>query len=635
MSGIFGLFHQDYRPVLRETLTHMGAAMPSGAQTAGTCWLNGPVGLGITRPHSSIPQDAPRGVALTAHGRLDKRDELWAILGQTDPLPNDETLILHAYLHWGETCVQHLLGDWAFAAWDARTQKLFLARDPCGISSLYYYHGPDFFAFASSLKALLALPEIPKRPNLFRIAQVLVSWPGDGVQTAYENLCQLPPAHTLTLPAPFTHPHTRQYWSLDNLPPLHLPSDEAYLETFLETYRTAVQTRLRGPSADAPAPLSATLSSGLDSGSVVALAAEALHARGERLLAFTAAPLYPLDGLLLPRRYGDETTLVECVRQFIPNLDVEIIRAETVSPLTGIQRSLDAHDSPMHAAGNYFWIDALLTQARAMGCEIVLTGQVGNSTISWRGSPPNFWSLLLSGQWQTLRRSAHGLSPWTVLRHYLLHPLRLQAARLTASFSAMRATPWAAYSALHPHTAQALHLKQRMKEAAHDPHFLPPRAPRQERLQIFSPGSSTIGATWAENGTAHGLEIRDPTMDQRLVELCFAIPDAQYQRNGQDRALIRRAMQGLLPDEVRLNRSRGLQAADLAPRIRAELPAWHAVMAQLENTSLARELLDLPKLHALLRTLERDSSTFTPHLTAQCGSVLTRGVMAGLFLTRF
>lgn len=660
MSGIFGIFNFDGQPVARESLEAMRDSMAYWGPDGSAIWQDGPIGLGHLLLHNtpqangeSLPlRDPASGVVLTAHARIDNREELIGELqitnyelgirkGESSAIP-DGALMLQAYLHWGEDCVHHLVGDWAFAAWDPHRRTLFIARDPCGISSLYTYRSSRCFAFASCIKALLALPEVPQRPNLFRIAQVLTSWPGDGIQTAYEEIYQLPPAHTLTVTPEKVE--SRQYWFLEEVPPVRLGSDEAYVEAFLEVYAEAVRCRtLRAPlprgeglgvRGEQGVRVCATLSSGLDSGSVCALAARELRARGERLLAFTSVPLYPTEGLVSRNRYGDEAPLVEIERRFIGALDVQYIRSEIISPLDGILRGLELHDSPGHAAGNTFWIDTILQTVQEQGFAVLLTGQIGNATVSWKGGAENYWPLLLSGRWGTLfdKAKQSGLSPWKVVKRYLLRPILLPLRNQVTRVRALGRDPWADYSAVNLTWARSLDLTQQMRSEGHDPLFIPPTDPTQARKQLLKPGSSSIGTIWAENGAGYGIEVRDPTMDKRLTEFCMAIPDEQYRLDGQDRALIRRATQGLLPDEVRLNTRRGRQAADLGHRLLAELPRVQAMLAQLEGSELAREVLDLPKMNGVLQALQKEVNKTA---TEQSMTILTRGLMVGLFLLRF
>ena len=91
-------------------------------------------------------------------------------------------------------------------------------------------------------------------------------------------------------------------------------------------------------------------------------------------------------------------------------------------------------------------------------------------------------------------------------------------------------------------------------------------------------------------------------------------------------------MRGLLPDEVRLNTRRGMQAADLGRRILADLSHVQAMMVRLEGSVLARQVLDLPKMNGVLHALQKEVNVKT---TRECGTILTRGLGVGMFLLRF
>lgn len=175
MPGIFGIFHRDHSPVAPRAIEAMRDAMAYWGRVGGDLWLDGACGLGqlrtFTTPearYETLPRvDTTSGIVLTAAARIDNREELcllsdfcFQISAQPDTsevinlqskIPDGE-LMLRAYLRWGEECVRHLIGDWAFAVWDPRQRMLFLARDHHGISSIYYYSHPRRFAFASSIK---------------------------------------------------------------------------------------------------------------------------------------------------------------------------------------------------------------------------------------------------------------------------------------------------------------------------------------------------------------------------------------------------------------------------------------------------------------------------------------------------
>ena len=619
----------------------MRASMDYWGPDGSSLWLIDNIGLGHLQLHNTpesryeaLPrQDAGSRFALTSHARLDNRAELFRLLGipasEHSTIPDSE-LILRAYVRWGAACVERLNGDWGFALWDQHERKLFLARDHHGVCGIYFQCQPGSFAFASALKGLLAGVTTSPRPNLFRLAQVLTSWPGDGVQTAYEEIFRLPPAHTLTVTNGKVE--TGRYWSPQELPPIRLKTDDEYIEAFLEVYSEAVRCRLR-----CSRPVGATLSGGLDSGSVCALAARELRASGECLPVFTSVPVHPTERVTGPSRFGDESLLVEADRQSIGNLDLHYVRAEDFSPLAGIERYLRLHDEPGHAAGNAYWIHALLREAQRLGLGALLTGQGGNGTISWSGGKrevESFWPLVWSREWSKLSRQLEGsgLTSWKSIKHYLLRPIISRLREKAARYRYLGRERWEEYSAINLKLARSLDLTRRMTANGHDPFFTMLKDPVQARVQLILPGADVVGTLLAEDGAGYGLELRDPTIDKRLMEFCLALPNDQYRRNGTDRSLIRSAMVGLLPDQVRLNRRRGVQAADLGYRLLATLPEVQRTMALLNQSDQVREVLDIPKMNWVLEALQREVNETT---TEQSVTILTRGMMVGMFLLRF
>ncbi len=641
MNAIFGLLYPDGAPAAAD-LDKMQAALAYWGLDGGGVWSAGQAGLGcqhlVSTPEAvgeRLPvYDAARGLALTAGARLDNRSELIDSLkinaGRPQAAIPDSEIILHAYQRWGADCVLHLEGDWHFAIWDDRAQRLFLARDHHGNTGLYYFHGPRCFAFASSKKALLALEAVPRQPNLLRVAQVLAAWPGDGTQTGYKHILRLPPAHHLTITA--GHANLVRYWFPEHVPELSLRTDDEYVEAFLESFSRAVSVRLRSLH-----PVGVTLSGGLDSGAVSAVAAGLLRERAETLTAFTSTPLSDPSQYTAARRFGDETRLAGETARQAGNIDHVLIPAGEFTPLAAIEHMLWVHDEPGHAAANQYWIAALLEAASQRGLGALLTGQMGNAVISWTGGGENLLPLLWRGNISGFRRTLNavqagsGLGAWRTLRRFVLKPLLLPLLHPVNNTWQSRSGAWQAYSALQPGFARQINLHQLMREQGYTP-GMAPLDPRQQRLRIIQPGQSILGAAWLEKGGAYGLEVRDPTQDRQLIELCLAIPEDQYQRSGVDRWLIRRAMLGYLPDTVRLNTRRGLQAADLGMRVLASRGEIEAALAALKNHALARQVLDLPRMEAVLASLARG---LTPHNVSDCSTILLRGLMAGAFLLQF
>ena len=285
MSGIYGIFRFDGAPIDPADLAHMRKAMAHYGPDGGGEWHDGPVGLG-QRQLCATPEDQfelqplqKAGVSLVAAARLDNRDELlraFVIPSSEHISTPDSALVLDAYLKWGDDCPDHLDGDWHFAAWNSHNRKLYIARDHHGNTGLCYYRGQNILAFASGLKGLLALPVIPRHPDMMRMAQVLSGWLGDGTHTGYKDLLRLPPAHALQVTSNAVSKH--RYWHPEQFPHLTFRDERDCIDQFLDLYRQAVRTRLRSART-----VGIALSGGLDSGSVAALAAPLLAERGENL----------------------------------------------------------------------------------------------------------------------------------------------------------------------------------------------------------------------------------------------------------------------------------------------------------------------------------------------------------------
>ena len=286
MSGICGILKLDGAFPASTDLTAMTSLLERRGPEGTWHFTSGPVALGhtllATTPEALVEQlpltDPATGCTITADLRLDNRDELIAALGLQDEtrILGDGELVLRAYLHWGEDCLRHLLGDFAFAIWDPRHQKLFCARDHLGMKQLVYCHVADkVFAFASEPRAVLAVDDVPRRINEGRIADFLEDYLEgvDHSSTFFEGVFRLPPAHCLSVDADGLR--QRRYWELRAGPELRLESDQAYADGLLQVLTQAVASRLR-----CVGPVGSMLSGGMDSGSVSAIASRLLAQQG-------------------------------------------------------------------------------------------------------------------------------------------------------------------------------------------------------------------------------------------------------------------------------------------------------------------------------------------------------------------
>lgn len=196
---------------------------------------------------------------LKANARIDDR---------ADESLTDDELILNAYETWGEDCVDHLLGDFAFAIWDERKQQLFCARDHFGVKPFFYTHIDGNFNFSSSLSELRRNPQVSNTLNEIAVGDYLLFGVNqDNATTIFKDIQRLPPGHSLTVAN--NEIKIRRYWT-PSLPDFQMrfPKDESYVAGFLEILTDAVRDRLRTDR------VAISMSGGLDSTSLAAIARE-------------------------------------------------------------------------------------------------------------------------------------------------------------------------------------------------------------------------------------------------------------------------------------------------------------------------------------------------------------------------
>ncbi len=177
---------------------------------------------------------------------------------------SDTETILHLYEEYGRDCVNHLRGMFAFAIWDSRQQRLFVARDPLGIKPLYYRIDPESFVFGSEIKVVLAHPGIKPQFNCEVLAEYLAFGYLSGPDTFFSGIHKLMPGHILELAADGKL-RVDRYWDIPSKEPGANQTDSYYIDTYRDLLEQAVQSHLMSD-----VPLGVFLSGGLDSSAVAA-----------------------------------------------------------------------------------------------------------------------------------------------------------------------------------------------------------------------------------------------------------------------------------------------------------------------------------------------------------------------------
>src|SRR3954447_2842705 len=208
MCGIFG--EVAYQGGAGRSMGPALAAMRHRGPDASGEWTDGVCALGHRRLAIIDLSDAGRQpldnedgtVWITFNGEVynfaDLRTELEG-LGHRFRTRTDTEVIVHAYEQWGTRCVARLRGMFAFAVWDQRRRRLYLARDRVGKKPLFYTRQADRFLFASELQGLLADPDVAREVDPVAIDTYLSYGYIPAPASAFRGIAKLPPAHWLTL----------------------------------------------------------------------------------------------------------------------------------------------------------------------------------------------------------------------------------------------------------------------------------------------------------------------------------------------------------------------------------------------------------------------------------------------------
>ncbi|HWB32863.1 MAG TPA: asparagine synthase-related protein [Acidobacteriaceae bacterium] len=601
------------------------ALRPYGRSVAVDCDA-GPISCGVSLT-GLLPEDrfdrqpiwnTDRSFCLVADVRLDNREDLARELNLIHPEEAaDSTILMAAWLRWGEGCLEHIVGAFAFAVWIPSRNEIFAARDHTGERPLFYHRSERLFALASMPKGLLALPGVFRGLEEEQLVNWLTGLPLDWKKSCFVGIEQIPPAHFLRV-TPYKV-ECRQYWDPLGGPPVRFTRDEDYAEALREILDRATAARLRTTM-----PVGSHLSAGLDSSAVAVSAAGLLAARGKRLSAFTSVPRPDFNDAGKANFLANEGPLAAEVADLYPNIDHVQVDTRGYELLHTTQTWTDAASEPALNLVNLLWFQAISDKAKQRGIGVMLHGAGGNGTISWES-----WTILneffRQGRWLKLYKTARNLRRNGGIS--IKAATRASLGDILPSWLSCALIQSRDYSQplLHPELLSRYRVKSRLFEQAYNEK--PDIA--AERMYLFNSGD--FGAANAAFMATSGLEFRDPTTDKRLYEYCFAIPPEQYLAGGHSRSLARRAMKDRLPDSIRLRYTRGRQGADWYLIMQEIFPKLQDELLLLGQSTSASAMVDLPRMQELLNTWP-SSGYDQPPVWSLWHGALSRAFSLGYFL---
>ncbi len=519
---------------------------------------------------------------LSCVARLDNREELAPLLGYApdtiDQIP-DGRFILDAFIKWQESCVQHLIGDFAIAVWDKAEQKLFLARDPIGVKPLFYTQTEHYFLFASDMNAFKAHIQPVADLNEDYLAHALANQPNPIPATCYTNVSRLIPAQYYVLENGRLSATT--YWELKIRTYPELKTETDYYNRFRELLHEAVRCRLRTTGN-----IGCELSGGLDSSAITVLAARLLGEDVSRL--HTLSYVMPEEAKAYDDNWVDEEPEQEAT------IAAANIPRRNVHKLTHawFDNPFDELDYATEVSGGIsdtdsYWTEALRRKAHGQQVRVILSGFPGDELVSASGGAWFFdlvarkeyrqvWSLIRKKPMERLK----GLASFFFKKyiHYSEPKDRVIQQQKTDFLSPV-------YKRKYFHTTwlQTFQPDQRIfrKERITRPHTC---------LRMESEGLYAL---------RNQIETRYPLADVRLIEFVYNIPPIFYKDATQSRHFFRKATEGILPDKVRLRQNK-----KGAPLIFGRLKHYKHQKVLLAHYQPAGPYPDMIHMEKLLKTVQ-------------------------------
>jgi asparagine synthase (glutamine-hydrolysing) len=560
MCGIAGIVATDRLDaterarldVMRDVLAHRG---PDDAGT----YCDGQAGLvhrrlsivDLASGHQPLSnEDGTIWVAYNGeiYNHQEIRPELEAS-GHTFRTRCDTETIVHAYEQWGDACVEHFRGMFAFAVWDARRRRLLLARDRMGIKPLYWTARRDRLIFGSEIKSILQSGIVPAEANDRAIPELLSTRYLSGAETLFRGIYRLLPGHVLTFEDGVAT--TRQWWDVpagQARPDVERLSDDEAVAAFRERLEDAVRTRLM-----ADVPLGMFLSGGLDSSAIAALMAGMID---RPLETFSVA---------FKQRAFSELVYARQVATAIKAHPHEIVIDE-IDFFGALPRLVWHEDEPIaHPSSVPLYFVSKLASEHV---KVVLTGEGSDELLAGYGKYPRalanwragaFWNLAPEPMRDFIANTVVPRMPAVVARYakrsFLAMP-RTPEAMFFDNFAAIGLGRQA--SLLDPRLAR---LATPDAYGASRAYFDRPngRSTTLDRLLYTDLKTYLVELLMKQDqmSMAASIESRVPFLDHPLVEFATALPPRMKLRGSATKWILRQAVKPLLPREILTRKKMG------------------------------------------------------------------------------
>ena len=447
----------------------------------------------------------------------------------------DTEVILAAYIKWGELCLDHLNGMFAFSIWDKNENKLFIARDRLGVKPFYYFHNADFFAFSSEIRSLLSSCLIERKVNFEAIKDFLTYSSVSAPNTIIKNIFQLMPGECGILIDGKLE--KKYYWQIEKNYVGTVPDNYEIIKKDIKNLLTAsVERRLISD-----VPLGAFLSGGIDSSSIVALMAEV-----------SSNPVNTFSIVFNERMYDESKYSQIIAKKFNTKHTSILLKPEDFLKI--LPEALKAMDTPTGDGINTYLVSKLTKNA---GITVALSGLGGDELFAgyplfdqWK-SVNNFnffWKLPKSLRLLVGNAIEAGLNDNKVGR--IKEMLSVEDFNFSSVYPVLRKLIISEdiNKIFKPDNFEFNIIENILSERLNDIKKLPFYS-QVSVGELLSYTLNTLLKDTDQMSMASALEIREPFFDYKLVEYVMQVPD-KYKFRKYKKSLLVESLSTLLPSEI-------------------------------------------------------------------------------------
>ncbi len=542
MCGICGIINLNNDQAQGFKVSHMMKKLKHrGPDDEGT-FVHSNVALGFVRlsildlsssGHQPMFDDDGRFLIIhngEVYNYLELRRELESY-GYTFHSNTDTEVILKSYLKWGEACLSRFNGMWAFCIFDTHTKNLFISRDRFGIKPLYYYRDDKRLIFASELPPILSILDTKPKPNNQAIFDYLVFNRTDQTEdTFFEGIKKLQHGHKIVIANDGSSEPTIQFEKWYDLKS-RVEASSPFVDAaeYKTLFSSAVALRLRSD-----VPVGVCLSGGLDSSSIVSVL----------LKDFKKHDLNTFSAVYGAGKTGDESSFIKTYSNSLNNMFFTTPDAHSL--FEDLPQFVAAHGEPIPSTAPYAQFKVM--ELASKNVVVTLDGQGADEQLGGYHyffgyyykdllKQLKLWTLLIEVfKYLSLHKDTYGLKSFA----YFMMPSKLKTAARVGEKGYLYKSFAENYSSNNT-IAGHLYDSDSLTKSLMD-HF-------EYKLEHL--------LKWEDRNSMYfSLESRVPFLDYRLVERTLACDSHKIINNGWTKHILREAMRGILPEEIRLRKDK-------------------------------------------------------------------------------